>query len=64
MVTHGNQTYCGYHFVMYRNIKSLCYVPGTNTVLFLKKQTKKQTLRKRDKICGYWKWGGGGGEIG
>ena len=33
MVTHGMQTYHGGHFVMYRNVKSLCCVPGTNIVL-------------------------------
>ena len=27
--TDGNQTYPGDHFVMYRNIESLCCAPGT-----------------------------------
>ena len=29
MVTDGNQTYCGDHFIMYKNIESLCYTPET-----------------------------------
>ena len=33
MVTHGNQTNCGDHFEIYRNIESECCVPGTNTAL-------------------------------
>ena len=33
MVTDGNESYCGDHFVTYRNIKSHCCVPGANTVL-------------------------------
>ena len=34
---------------MYRNIKSLCYVQGTSTVLSitLQKQTNEQTLEKQ-----------------
>ena len=33
MVTYHNQTYCGDHFEMYRNIKSLCCVTRTKIVL-------------------------------
>ena len=29
MPTGGNQTYCGNHIVMYRNVKSLCCAPGS-----------------------------------
>ena len=32
MVTDGNQTY-GDHFEVYRNIESLCCIPGSNMVL-------------------------------
>ena len=58
MVTDGNQIYHGDHFVMYRNVKSLCRAPGINSVvgqLYLK---NKQTHRKRDQICGYQRWDG------
>ena len=52
MVIDGNQIYCGDHFVMYRNIKSLCGVPGTNMVqVNSTSKTDKQTHRKRDQIC-------------
>ena len=43
MVTDGNQTYRGDHFIMYRNIKSLCCVTGTNRDLevdYIHKQKK------------------------
>ena len=32
MVTDGNQTYPVDHFIIYKNIKSLCCTPGTNIV--------------------------------
>ena len=65
MVIGGNQTYHGGHFVMYRNIKSLCCIPGTTIVLQdtytskTNKQTNKQTHRKRDQIYGYQRCGVG-----
>ena len=34
MVTDGNQTYCGDHFVNYANIESLCCAPETNIMLY------------------------------
>ena len=52
---------------MYRNIRSLCHIPGTNIVLYINyisktnKQTNKQTHRKRDQICGYQSCAGLGG---
>ena len=33
VVTDDNHAYHGDHFEMYRNIESLCCVPGTNIVL-------------------------------
>ena len=62
LVTDGNQIYCGDHFEMYRNIESLCGIPGANIVLQVNytSKTNKQTHRKRDQICGYQRWGGGG----
>lgn len=33
MVTDGNCTYCGEYFIMYTNVKSLCYTPETNLIL-------------------------------
>ena len=44
MVTDGNQTYHGDHFeILYRNIKSLCCVPGTNAMLQVNHTSKKET---------------------
>ena len=66
MVTDGDQTYCNDHFVMYRNIKSLCCAPGTNSVIgqsIKLKKKPKQTHRKRDQICGGQKQGVGEGEL-
>ena len=33
MVAGDNWTYRGDHFVMYKNIKSLCYIPEANRIL-------------------------------
>ena len=65
MMTDGNQTYHSDHFEMYRNIESLCCVPGTNIVLQISytSKTNKQTHRKRDEICGYQRWGMGEEEL-
>ena len=30
-----NQTYCGDHFTIYTNIKSLCCIPETNIMLYV-----------------------------
>ena len=35
MVMDGNQTYCGDHFAMYTNTKSLCCTPETNIMLYI-----------------------------
>lgn len=32
MVTDGDSTYRGDHFVMYANVESLCYTPETNII--------------------------------
>ena len=50
----------GDYFEMYRKIKSLCGVPGTNIVLWVNYTSNKQTHGERDEICGYPKWGVGG----
>ena len=34
MVTDGNQTYCGDHFPVYTNIKSLCWTPEIYIMLY------------------------------
>ena len=44
----GNQTYHSDHFVMYRNIESLCYTPGTNSVLYVS-YTSKQTNSQKNR---------------
>ena len=54
-MTSGKQTYRSEHFEMYRNIKSLCCVTGTNRVVGQFYFKNKQTHRKRDQICGYQK---------
>ena len=33
MMTDGNYTYCGDHFVMFIIVKSLCCTPDTNIIL-------------------------------
>ena len=33
MVTDGNQTYRGDHFILCKNIESLCCIPETNIIL-------------------------------
>ena len=60
MVTDGNQSYCGDHFEMYRNIKSLCCTPATNVVLQIIYTSKanKQTQKKRSDL---WLPEAGGG---
>lgn len=32
VVTDGDHTYYGEHFVMYRNVKTLCHTLETNTI--------------------------------
>ena len=64
MLTDGNQTYHGDHFVMYRKTESLCYAPGPNSAvgqLYFDKQINKLIERKKLN-CGYqgWEVGGGG----
>ena len=54
MVTDGNQTCRGDHFVLYRNMESLCCAPGTNIVLqvnYTSTNKTKKTYRKRYQIC-------------
>ena len=55
MVTDHNQTYHSDNFEIYRNIKTLCCVTGTNSVVGQLYFKNKQTHRKRDHICGYQK---------
>ena len=59
MVTDCGWTYCGDHFDMYSDIKSLCHITVTNIVFRLiilqpTNQTNKQTYRKRDQIYRDW----------
>ena len=61
MVTYFNYTYCGHQFEMYRNIESLCYVTGTNSVVGQFYFKNKLTHRKTDQICGCQMEVGGGG---
>ena len=35
MVTDGNYTYCGEHWVMCRIVESLCGTPEINTALYI-----------------------------
>ena len=49
---------------MYRNIKSLCYIPGTNIVLQVNYISKTNKLvEKRDQICGHQRGGLGEGGL-
>lgn len=40
MGTDGNQTYCGDHFEMYTNVKSLSCIPETNVMLYVNYTSK------------------------
>ena len=63
MVIYCNQTYHGNHFKMYRSIKPLCCITGTNIVLKVNYtlKTNKQTnsQRKRSDLWLPWaeEWG-------
>ena len=46
MWTNVNQTYCGDHFAIYRNIESLCCTPETNIILYINYTSIK---KKKDK---------------
>ena len=65
MVKDGNQTYCGDHFAMYRNIKPLCCVPGTNIVLQVYYTPKTKQTNSQKKRSDLWlpEAGGGQGEL-
>ena len=61
MVTDGNYTHCGEHWVMYRIVESLYCTPETNTTLyvthiisiFLKKVTDSEKWKKNKKCMDY-----------
>ena len=44
MVTDGNQTYRGDHFMVYKIISSLCCTPETNVILYIKCNSIKKGL--------------------
>ena len=46
----ANQTYCGDHFTIYPNIKSLCCTPETNIlhVNYISVKNKKHDAKKND----------------
>ena len=48
MVTDGNYTYQGEHFIIYINVKSLCCTPETNIILYANctKIEKKINIKK------------------
>ena len=49
-MTYHNQTYCGDYFEMYRNIKSLCFVTGTNMLqVSYTAKTSRQTNKPMEK---------------
>ena len=69
MVTDSNQTY-GYHFVMYRNIKSPCCAPVTNVVLQVNYTSENKLIEKeirfvvaRGKAWGDWELDEGGQNV-
>ena len=47
--------YHGDHFGMYRSIESLCYVTGTDIVLYVDQYTSKTNSQK--KRSDLWLWG-------
>ena len=50
MVMDVNQTYCGNHFAMSTNIKSLCCIPKTNITLYVNYTSIKIVKIKKKKI--------------
>lgn len=42
MVTDVNCTYCGGHFTVYTNVKSLCCLPETKITLYVNYPSKKK----------------------
>lgn len=50
MVTDGNQTYHGDHFVMYINIESLLYTPETRKILYVNYTSIKNSIKKKKKM--------------
>ena len=48
-MTDGNQIYHGDHFIMYINVKSLCYVPETNIILYVNHTSIKQRQKQKGK---------------
>ena len=45
MVKDVNKTYCGSHFTIYTNIKSLCYIPETNIMLYVNYTSIKKYVK-------------------
>lgn len=43
MLRDGNEMYQGDHFVMYKNIKALCYTPETTIILYLNYNSIKRS---------------------
>ena len=50
MMTDGNRIYHGDHFKMYRDIESLCCVPGTNIVLQVNYTSKNKQIHRKIKF--------------
>ena len=45
MVTDGYQTYLGDHFTIYVNVKPLCCIPETDTILYVNKKRTGHVIR-------------------
>ena len=41
MVMDDTWSYCGDHFIMYKNIESRYYIPETNMILYINKKSIK-----------------------
>ena len=47
MVTDGNWTHSGNHFIMYKNIESLCCKPESNIIL----KVNYSSIKKKNTYC-------------
>ena len=46
-VTDGNKAYCGDHFIIYNNIKSLGCTPETHRILYVNYTSVKNFLKRK-----------------
>ena len=52
-----NETYCGDHFAIYTNIKSLCCTPETNIMLYVNYTSIDRLINREEKNGTYTIYG-------